>query len=78
MTWEELADKQCNSTSVDSLFYVDLPNKLWAIVEKDGNVELHCVGGGEDVKVVSMAIFLGKKTYEQIDKLLEGLKGEAK
>ena len=74
MTFEELADKYCNGIRTEGLFYVNLPNKLWLIIEKSGRVELRL--SWVDEVGVSMTIILGTKSYENIDKLLEGLKGE--
>ena len=76
MTWKELTDKHCNGLRMGCRFYVNIPNKLYLIVEKSGEVEIHFSWVDEDG--IAMTIYLGKKTYEQIDKLLEGMKGKAK
>lgn len=75
MTFEELKTKHCNSTSLKGIFYVDLPNGLWLVIDDSGKVTLHYNNEGE-THVVSTTIILGTKSYENIDKLLDGLKGE--
>ena len=76
MTFEELSKKHAD-TQFDRVFTVDLPRKMWAWIERQG----------EDVSLVelkytdadthfSTSIGLGVKSNESIDKLLEGLKGE--
>ena len=76
MTFEELSKKHAD-TQFDRVFTVDLPRKMWAYID----------GYDEDSSLVELkytdadthftaSIGLGVKSNENIDKLLDGLKGE--
>ena len=76
MTFEELKTKHAD-TLMGKVFTVNLPNKMWAWIERQGenvsNIELKY--GDADARFAA-SIGLGVKSNESIDKLLDCLKGE--